>query len=64
MSRAMDIGSVLDLNRLFQVGNQSPKLSLNILLGDRSMAVELVVEWHLLLKVTLLEVVCLLLELL
>ena len=64
MSCAMNVGSVFDLNSLLKVSNQSPKLRLNVFFGNRSMAIELMVKRHLLLKIALLEVVGFLLELL
>ena len=64
MGGRVHISTVFDLDSLLKVSNQSPKLRLNVFFGNRSMAIELMVKGHLLLKVTLLEVVGLLLELL
>jgi hypothetical protein len=60
----VDICSVFHFNRFFQVGYQSPKLLLDILLSHRPMALQNRVEWHLVLKVALLEISSLFLELL
>jgi hypothetical protein len=64
MGRAVNVGPILDLDRLLQVGNQPPKLLLDIVFCDRSVAIEDGVERHLVFEITLLEVGRLFLELL
>lgn len=64
MSRAVNVGTILDFDGLLNIGNETPKFGLNILFGDGTVAAENRVEWHLLLEVALLEVCRLLLELL
>ena len=60
----MDIRTVLDLDRLRQALNQSPELTLNIILRFPSVGIEHGVERHLGGEVIFLEVVRFLLELL
>lgn len=62
--RAVNVGSVFNFNRLFEISDKSPKLSFDILLGDGSVTVKFVVERHLLLEIALFEIVRLLLKLL
>jgi hypothetical protein len=64
MCGTVNIGSVFDLDGFFQVGDQPPELLLDIILGDRPMAVENRIDRHLVLEVSLLKVGSLLLELL
>lgn len=64
MCGAVDICSVFHLDCLFQVGNKPPELLLDVFLGNRPMALENRVEWHLVLEVALLEISSLFLELL
>jgi hypothetical protein len=59
----MDIGTIFNLDCLFQAGHESPEFSLDIILGDGSRTIEDRVERHLVLKIPFLEVRCLLLEL-
>jgi len=60
----VDVCAILDLDRFLYIGDQTPELALDVVLGDRTVTVEDRVEWHLVLEVPLLEVVGLLLELL
>ena len=64
MGCAMNVGTVLDFNGLLQISNQSPEFSLHIFLSDWSVAVEIMIKWHLLLKIPLFKIIRLLLELL
>ncbi|KAI6762678.1 hypothetical protein HG530_008658 [Fusarium avenaceum] len=63
VSSTMNVSSVLNFDRFLEVSNQSPEFRLHVFFGDRSMTVEFLIKGHLLLKVTLLEVVRLFLEL-
>lgn len=60
----MDVCTIFDFNCLFQAGNQSPKLLLHIIFGDRPVTIVNRVDRHLVFKVALLEIGGLLLKLL
>jgi hypothetical protein len=64
MGRGMNISAIFDFDCLLQASHKSPELSLNIVFGDWSGAIEDRVKWHLVLEVALLEICRLLLELL
>src|SRR5687767_13510358 len=58
----MDVCAIFNLNSLFQISHESPKLALDILFCDWSVAIEFGIKWHFVLEVSAFEVVCLLLE--
>ena len=58
----MNISSILDLNRLGLILDQTPKFPLNVIFCGLFLSITNWIKGHLLCEIVILEVICLLLE--